>query len=350
MALEGSLSDFGLADILQLIYFQRKTGILALEGKLDTVKLFFLEGNIAGAESRRRLEDNRLGKILLKKGLIGDADLRAVLEEQKKTGTRLGHILTASGLVDRETIVEILQAQITETVIQLFDWKQGTYEFSSQTLPQDREISPSLDTQHLLMEGLRISDEWSLIRGKIKLDSVFTRRSEKTADLTKEEREIVDYIDGENDVSTIIDLSGMDNFTVSKTLLTLAEKGIIGAVEVSPLMREEVIRPESRKEWRLLTYLPHLVLLVGVGISLLMVVSHPGNALKEFSAAEDISDLRFRIETYRLRNTGYPATLSQVSDKKDPWGRQYIYKPSENSFSLSSAGADGREGTGDDIY
>jgi len=33
MALEGSLKDFGLADILQLIYFQRKTGVLVLDGK-----------------------------------------------------------------------------------------------------------------------------------------------------------------------------------------------------------------------------------------------------------------------------------------------------------------------------
>ena len=68
MALEGSLTDFGLADILQLIYFQRKTGVLTLEGKMDKVSLMFIDGNIGGAESKRRNEDNRMGKILLKKG------------------------------------------------------------------------------------------------------------------------------------------------------------------------------------------------------------------------------------------------------------------------------------------
>ena len=35
MALEGSLREFGLADILQLLYFQRKTGVLVLEGRMD---------------------------------------------------------------------------------------------------------------------------------------------------------------------------------------------------------------------------------------------------------------------------------------------------------------------------
>ncbi len=40
MALKGSLEVFGLADILQLIHFQRKSGILTLEGDKDKVKVF----------------------------------------------------------------------------------------------------------------------------------------------------------------------------------------------------------------------------------------------------------------------------------------------------------------------
>ncbi|MEJ2683222.1 MAG: DUF4388 domain-containing protein [Candidatus Sulfobium sp.] len=126
MALEGSLTDFGLADILQLIYFQRKTGVLTLEGKMDSVKLLFVEGNITGAESRRRNEDNRLGKILLKKGLIGEEDLKAALNEHRNTGTGIGKVLITRGLAEKQTIIEIIEGQITETVIQLFGWKEGT--------------------------------------------------------------------------------------------------------------------------------------------------------------------------------------------------------------------------------
>ena len=77
MALEGSLRDFGLADILQLIFFQRKTGVLTIEGKMDKVRLLFIEGNITGAESKRRLEANRLGKVLVKKGFLEEKDLQA---------------------------------------------------------------------------------------------------------------------------------------------------------------------------------------------------------------------------------------------------------------------------------
>jgi Domain of unknown function (DUF4388)/Type II secretion system (T2SS), protein G len=350
MALEGSLSDFGLADILQLIFFQRKTGVLTLEGRLDKIRLIFFEGNIGGAESRRRLEDNRLGKVLLKKGLIGESDLHGALEEQKKTGTKLGHILIKKGLVAREAIEEMLKAQCAETVIQLFDWKQGTYEFAAQDLSQDRELAFSLDTQHLLMEGLRISDEWSLIKGKIKLDSLFKKKTEHPSALTREEEELFGYIDGENDVSTIIDLSGGDSFRVSKTLLALAERGIIEAVEAPSLSRGEPLIRESEKPAVVWSSLPSLAMILALVLSLVVVIAYRGVVVKEFRAAETVADLRFRIEAYRVKNATYPPTLEEVSDAKDPWGRNYLYMPAGDTFSLLSAGPDGRKGTQDDIY
>jgi len=249
-----------------------------------------------------------------------------------------------------ETIEEILKIQCAETVIQLFDWKQGTYEFASQDLPQDREVAFSLDTQHLLMEGLRISDEWSLIKGRIKLDSLFTRKTETPFPLTREEEEIFGYVDGENDVSTIIDLSGGDSFRVSKTLLSLAEKGVIEVVEAQPVSRGEALVRESEEPTVVWSYLPSLAMILALVLSLVMVVAHRGNGTKEFRAAETVEDLRFRIEAYRVRNATYPGTLAEVAGAKDPWGRDFVYRPSGDNFSLSSMGPDGREGTRDDIY
>src|SRR4030042_3718272 len=99
MALEGSLRDFGLADILQLIYFQRKTGVLTLDGRMDRVRLQFIEGNIAGAESRRRIEANRLGKVLVKKGLLEEKDLQSVVGEKRRSKMKLGKNLCKRGII-----------------------------------------------------------------------------------------------------------------------------------------------------------------------------------------------------------------------------------------------------------
>ncbi len=349
MALEGSLKDFGLADILQLIYFQRKTGILTLEGRMDKVRLLVIEGNIIGAESKRRLEDNRLGKILLKKGFIKEPELRAALDEQRRTGKQLGNILIRNGLVEKETIADILKSQITETVIQIIGWKYGTYEFSSQGVPQDKDFAFSLDTQHLLMEGLRIQDEWSLIKGKLTLDTVFIKKIESPANLPELEKDILNYVDGENDVSTIIDITSKDNFEVSKTLLSLMEKGIIEAMEAAPVVVEESIS-ETKKAPVILNSLPLIAIIIALLISLSMVLIQKVSILNEYKASQNIENLRFMIETYKLENSVYPQKLNTISHSIDPWGNPYIYRVSDNSFHLFSAGFDGKEDTEDDIY
>lgn len=349
MALEGSLQDFGLADILQLIYFQRKTGVLALDGKTDKVKLLFVDGNIVGAESKRRNEDNRLGKILVKRGLIKDEDLKNLLEEQRRTGIKLGTALIQSELADKEKIKDILNSQVTETVVQLFGWKQGTYEFTAQGVPQDRELPFSLDTQHLLMEGLRILDELSIIKDRITLDTLFIRKDSDTSSLTEEEGEVFACVDGSNDVSTIIDLTGMDSYLVSKTLLSLIEKGLVDTQEVSPVLPSEALA-EGRKTGTSLKYLPYLAVAASLILSFVVVFMQKDNTLKVFDTSKKIVQLRFSIEAARLKNAAYPPSLSVITNEPDPWGRPYIYSVSDNEFSVKSSGPDRTDGTNDDIY
>ena len=349
MALEGSLRDFGFADILQLIFFQRKTGVLTIEGRLDKVRLNFIDGNITGAESKRRMEANRLGKVLVKKGLLGEETLQAVLREQKSTNAKLGNLLIRNGLVEKEEVEEILIVQIRETVVQIFNWKEGAYEFTPQAVPADKDVPVSIDTQHLLMEGLRIVDEWTLIEGKITLDLVFVKKGAGDLKLTEEEEEMLLLVDGENDVSTIIDISGKDDFSVSRILVSLLEKGVIEAKEVMPVIAEAPA-VEAKKSGISLTFLPLLVVAIAFIFSTLSFFTDSGQVFSKFRASRDIDNLRFKIEIYRYQYGSFPETLDKVGVKNDPWGNPYIYSQEENFFTVLSSGEDGREGTGDDIY
>ncbi len=349
MALEGSLKDFGLADILQLIFFQRKTGVLTIEGKMDKVRLLFSEGNVTGAESKRRSEANRLGKVLVKKGLLEEKDLQPILNEQRLSNLKLGNILIKKGLVKREDIEEILTGQIKETVIQIFNWKDGTYEFTPQEVPIDKEIPISLDTQHLLMEGLRIVDEWTLIEGKITLDSVFIKRTEQTEDMTDEEKEIFSLVDGENDVSTIIDITGKDDFIVSKTLVSLLEKGAIELKEDLSMVSEAPLT-EQKKATAGLNILPIFIIVVAFTLSFVVIFLNKTDILKRFEASKAVDNLRIKIEAYRFTNGDYPESLNLVTDEHDPWGNPYIYKKHDQTYVVLSKGADGKEATPDDIF
>ncbi len=361
MALEGSLRDFGLADILQLIYFQKKTGVLTLYGK-DKVRLMFSDGNIVAAESGRRIEENRVGKILLKKGIVSEEDLRSSLEEQRTSGGRIGDILLRRGLVEKSAIEETLLSQMTDTVVQLFSWKEGTYEFQSGPVAQGRDKMTPLDTEHILMDGLRKIDEWSLVEGRVTLDSVFRRTDKTVPDLTDKEEDILRFVDGESDVGVIIDLSGSEDFEASKTLASLMERGLIEPAEVRPVISEEGEEARVKPERPAAGLLTAIIFAAALVVSLFVAtfqgagpqggfsVFWSGDPPKMTRAVRDLQELRFKAEVYKYKNGSYPANIDQLSGRKDPWGRPYVYYLSDGVPFISCAGPDGKTGTTDDIY
>jgi len=353
MSLEGSLKEFGLADILQLIYLQRKTGVLTLEGRMDRVRLLFYEGNIISAETKRKRETGRFGKLLLKKGLIKEEDLQKALEEQQSTGEKLGSILIKKGLIGKEQIQEILTTQITEIVIQLFSWKDGDYEFSPQGVPVDKGMPVSLDTQHVLMEGLRIVDEWSLIEGKLSPGTIFVKTGKAGAALTAEEEEMLGFVDGESDITTIIESGNTDNFQASKSLVSLMEKGLIEPKEAAPVAPAITLHEAATPVKKGISYPPFITPVIFLASFFIAIISFPSQRADHadrIKTSADIDNLRFVVEAYKYENGSYPQSIAQIAKTADSWGRQYIYKPAVDDFVLFSAGPDGKEGTEDDVY
>jgi hypothetical protein len=348
VALEGFLQEFGLADILQLIYFQKKTGILNIEGKGDRIKVSFIDGNITVLESSRRLEDKRLGKTLIKKELITREDLDSALKVQKAEGMMLGNIFVKRGLVSKEAITKILESQIVDTIAQIFTWKEGRYEFVPQEITVDKELPISLDTQHLLMGGVRIVDELSVIEGKLDLDNIYKKVKEPDPSyLNNIEKEILNLIDGESDVSTIINISPCEDFEILKAIISLEEKGIIEPIEVLPFKKERVSTTLG------LGSPFSIAIFCVVLIVLFFVFKSNFDALKAFKNARisvQIERLKNGIEIYNAVNGRYPENLEVVTEERDPWGRLYVYKLTEEGFTLFSSGADGIERTEDDVY
>ena len=113
MALEGTIKDFGLPDIFQLIGLQRKTGILTLTNEKDqeVVTVTFEGGMVVMADSSLgRLED-RLGNVLVKQGKISRVRLDEALSVQKQTLQRLGHILASGSAITSKDLRDALQVQ-----------------------------------------------------------------------------------------------------------------------------------------------------------------------------------------------------------------------------------------------
>jgi hypothetical protein len=70
VALKGTLKDFGIAEILQLIGQQAKSGVLHLESRDDVIHIAIADGNVVRAESAGRKTRERLGNMLVRAELI----------------------------------------------------------------------------------------------------------------------------------------------------------------------------------------------------------------------------------------------------------------------------------------
>ena len=113
MALSGTLKDFGIADILQLIGHQTKTGRLVLKSGNDEVEVFFIDGNVVFASEKQRNSKNLLGSLLLRAELLSKEQLDEALSTQQRTLKRLGDILVELNAVTAAQLAQMMRLQTT---------------------------------------------------------------------------------------------------------------------------------------------------------------------------------------------------------------------------------------------
>lgn len=278
MALQGTLTDFGIGEIFQLIGQQQKTGILIIEeGPDDTarVEVHFLGGKILRCHAARRDRRNLLGAMLVNSEAVSKSQLNAALRQQKKTGKRIGETLVEMGVISKDDLDEFAELQTRETLYNLFEWKTGKYRFESKPATFAEVTERSIPAESILMEGFRMLDEWPLIRAEINnyevvykaiksledaeseaealervLDDAFSEFLDDDSDfddsprkkgptgaasnLGRSERRVFSLIDGKRDVYSLIGVSRLGEFETCKAALTLISEGYITPVRVKP--------------------------------------------------------------------------------------------------------------------
>src|SRR5919204_1091522 len=167
MALSGTLKDFGIADILQLIGHQTKTGRLTLKNANDEVEVYFVDGNVIFASEKARDSKDLLGSLLVRAELLTKEKLDEALSVQQRTLKHLGDILLESAAVPRPQLAQMMRLQTTETLYKLFSWKNGSYEFSQEEVDPARSTFEPIRAESVLLEGFRRMDEWPALKKKV---------------------------------------------------------------------------------------------------------------------------------------------------------------------------------------
>jgi len=406
MALEGTLRDFSLADIFQLIGLQRKTGVLTLRGKDDNVTVTFLDGKVVGADSASHRLENRLGHVLMKSGMLSQEQLARALEIQKETLQRLGFILTHYQIISNDALKQALQLQILQIVYRLFRWKDGDYHFSQETtIEYDRENVMPISAESILMEGARMIDEWPIIEKRIRSSSMVFRKKASGAEIvvvggddidevdfepaapqakrkkgaggdkiriSEEEKQVYELLDGKRTVSDLIEMSRLSEFDTTKALYELLTRDLIEEIRgAAPTpSAEQVQAPVDESEVAETPVpLPLVLFLAVLAIASIVTsfknplnsvrpigpkparASAPVEAVKAISI-ERIHALGEAIEKYNVVNGHLPVRLQDLAPYyispsllTDPWGNAYKYLQQPSRYLVIGFSPDGKADT-----
>ncbi len=241
VGLNGSIEDFGIAEVFQLIGQQRKTGLLELSRGDQAMCLAFSNGAVVRAGPAGDSPDQALADVLVRCGLIGLKRLRTLMREAQRFARPLHALLVSKAGISSEQLDQTVELLTRETIFQVLRWTSGSFHFTAQSVPCDTARDRLLGAEQILMDGLRMLDEWRTFARQVPSEDAVFRSvrsfegyrqkvgSMGAARLSQAEK-VFDLIDGSRSVRCVIDRSMLGTFEATRVLAELREAGMIERV------------------------------------------------------------------------------------------------------------------------
>ena len=243
-SLTGSLKDFGLTDLFQLLGQQQKTGVLNLQEKKERiVQVRFDKGMIVGIViPSEKDEESSFGKKLIQGKVLSADKWKRAFQLHKEELISIESALLKSEVIRKEDLTAALRLHTFETIYNLFKWKEGTFWFEAREVYYDSTLLEPLNTEFLLLDVLRMVDEWPLLAKRIPTFGWVMQKVNPLATLellngTPWEKSrsfqmevIYDLVNGLHTVQEIIELSFVGEFDTCKNLIQMMDAGLIEPV------------------------------------------------------------------------------------------------------------------------
>jgi hypothetical protein len=357
MSLEGSVGEFGLVDIFQLIAMQKKGGVLTISCKSkEDVSVFFLEGTFIRAVSGD--ENERFADAMVSAEKITIAQLKMALRSVPK-GSSVSETLVKLDFISPADAKNWNLSLTQDILFDLLSWKEGGYKFNQEVVSK-REYEEAISVEKILMEGMRQADEWPALLRKIpSRDGVYERVSTENTDHILPEDDttgLIPYINGVRTVNEIIGYAGIGAFPIYKELSILLSDGKIKLCDPKEKIEKSLISPDISFN-RIKEFIFGSVVINGLIAFFVMLLfflllrpmffsekpflQKMRGSVQEFKAlsiANNKDIIEFSLNLYYLKLNRYPDTLDQLKkqgflDQKiqlEGWG----YSHDGSNFSL----------------
>jgi hypothetical protein len=354
-ALRGNLTDFGIAEVFQLIGQQRKTGVLEIEHGGDRVQLLFDGGAVVRAEPATGKEDAALADMLLRCGLVTRERLLELQQETERSLQRLALLAVERGAVDREQLLQMEDLLTQETLFRVLRWSEGSFAFTASPVHHDRQ-GRLLAAEQILMDGLRMVDEWRTFASEVPSDETVFQHVGRFEDYQaahasdgarlEHAKRVYLLVDGRLPVRRVIDLSRLGTFEVTRILAELRREGLLEPLDPAQLEKQRPtsqfdLRPPPSRPW-IAGALPLVLLLAVAALGQrdartplptdTFPLPHAG--LAQAYEAIETQRVRKALEAWRFERGTLPARLDELVEAgflppgalTRPDGRPYYYE------------------------
>jgi hypothetical protein len=239
--MHGQLTARSATDVCRELAEAGATGVLFITGLRASGRVVLDRGRLVAANSPT--PGSRLGDRLVNGGLLDEADLDRLLEEQHETPqedrTRLGKLLVDRGLVPFDAVRSVIEEQLLDAVFDLSGWRDGSYRFEPDAALEAPEVPIELPVDQALMEVARRRVEWEALSEVITdLDAVPHFRdgaNTESAALEPDEFSVLASVDGSRSVRDLAYDLGYGEFEAARIVYALH---LVGLVDVAPPVDE----------------------------------------------------------------------------------------------------------------
>ncbi|HET8542434.1 MAG TPA: DUF4388 domain-containing protein [Anaeromyxobacter sp.] len=224
--LAGDLGGFPIADLLAFVHQSRLSGVLTVVADGAERSVAFQEGEVRSARSSAHGE--RIGEVAVRLGFATEAQVARATAG----GGPTGKALVDQGALSASDLWKCLHEQVSVVFHGILLSPSGTF-FLLDEDPAERHGTPlAVNTQSLLMDGIRRIDELSLFRARIPGPAAFLRRRDppRPVTLRPTESSLLALVDGRRTVAEMASAAHVSEFDATKVLYHLAEAGYVEAV------------------------------------------------------------------------------------------------------------------------
>jgi curved DNA-binding protein CbpA len=240
-----------LFQLLRAIYVGGKTGHLHFARGRDRRALRILKGQIVHASSD--VAGEHLGDVLVRYGLLAQADLDRALAMVLRERKRLGLVLTEMGLIGRPRLEEALGLHAREILFSVLDQPgvSAAFEEMSESL-METDLVCGMSTGEVILEATRrIQDPELVRRGLGDLSRVLVLSSDpllrsQRITLTPTDGFILSRIDGTLSTREVLSLAPVSAEDAERSLFGLLCTGTVDYPSDRPVARRAPPPPRTR--------------------------------------------------------------------------------------------------------